>query len=750
MFASWYEAHARHENIDWVTHDLDKRIAGSTTTDKQPHMNIRIFACILCVMSQEIAASAAQPKGMMPIIRFGEVGSQALISGADLTTKVVKTPPVHWNGKGLEVDFESARWPELKIEIDQRVRNWSQMQELIVPIINLNRNAVNLVTRIDSIGSGSAPLSRSGVTRLQPQEEVALVLPLQDKWSISMGMREGPPPDPPPLNGPVRVIGGAEGQINLRNITTIHFSLPYLDSNSTLIFGEPGTIPGAGPGRNSYVHIADRFGQYTRATWPEKVSSTAQMQIQSRREELFLRKWLAKLPLRDRFGGILEGPTFEANGFFRILHANNRWLLITPEGHEFFSIGVDVVSPDVGATYITHRDFMFTSLPKKTGYLAQHYGKRRAALTFDFYAANLQRKYGRNYLAAWRRIAVARLRAWGFNTIGNWSDPQLIAKGVMPYVLPIDIWGEYAQIPGGAGSRNNMPDVFDPKFATAAEVRIARVASRHKLDAFLIGYFVDNELAWGVGSSSDPRVRYALALNTLRLTADSPAKEAFLRLLVAKYQSVEAFDLAWGVNVSSWDILHQDALSVPDSTLVRSEVAADLSEFTTQYANAYFRTVASAIRRHDPHHLYLGSRFQARTPEAVEACARYCDVVSFNVYDREIFGEEWARFHKLDKPAIIGEFQFGTADRGLFWPGLYNVAAEDQRGPAYAHYLESALSNPDIVGCHWFQYVDEPLTGRVLDGENGHIGFISVSDVPYHGFVAAVRKTNFSLVGALK
>ena len=97
--------------------------------------------------------------------------------------------------------------------------------------------------------------------------------------------------------------------------------------------------------------------------------------------------------------------------------------------------------------------------------------------------------------------------------------------------------------------------------------------------------------------------------------------------------------------------------------------------------------MANAIHRLDPNHLYLGSRFQARTLEAVKACASYCDVVSFNIDDREIAGPEWARFHDLDKPAIISEFQFGTADRGLFWAGLYNVASEDQRGPAYARYL---------------------------------------------------------------
>ena len=71
---------------------------------------------------------------------------------------------------------------------------------------------------------------------------------------------------------------------------------------------------------------------------------------------------------------------------------------------------------------------------------------------------------------------------------------------------------------------------------------------------------------------------------------------------------------------------------------------------------------AAVRHRHDPGHLYLGSRFAWRTSEAVEACARWCDVVSFNLYQRSIVNdrEEWARFHGLGKPALIGEFHFGS------------------------------------------------------------------------------------------
>jgi len=220
--------------------------------------------------------------------------------------------------------------------------------------------------------------------------------------------------------------------------------------------------------------------------------------------------------------------------------------------------------------------------------------------------------------------------------------------------------------------------------------------------------------------------------------------------LVAKYRDPDNLAAAWGIAAHSWDELREAQLPLSSASLARPAVIDDLRAFTALFAESYFRIVAAAIRRHDPNHLFLGSRFQARTPEAIAACAKYCDVVSFNVYNSELSGEEWTRLPALEKPALIGEFQFGSTDTGLFWPGLFDVGVADERGPAYAAHLRSALANPDIVGCHWFQYVDEPLTGRLLDGENGNMGFVSVADVPYRGLVSAARDANLALLKSMQ
>jgi len=126
-------------------------------------------------------------------------------------------------------------------------------------------------------------------------------------------------------------------------------------------------------------------------------------------------------------------------------------------------------------------------------------------------------------------------------------------------------------------------------------------------------------------------------------------------------------------------------------------------------------------------------------PPAVSVAAEYCDVISFNIYNRSLDPDTWAFTSTLGKPCVIGEFHFGALDRGMFHPGLVRTRDQADRGQAYQEYLRSVLALPAFVGCHWFQYCDEPLTGR-FDGENYNIGLVSGTDTPYGELVAAARQ----------
>jgi len=723
-----------------------------------------LFFFVFAALGATLRAGGSEEE-VSPIIRARDLADGARISVENARLSLVTGARVNDGGAAVRVDFAAADRAGLAIRPAEEPADWSGMWALAIPVDNPTAEPVDLLVRVeDDPKAGGDQHTLTGRARVRAGEAVVLVLPLRSTDALPMGMREGPAPTAPRLDPPARSIGGGRGTLDRRHVVGIQLILLKRSLGRALIFGDLGVIRGADPGREAYRRIVDGLGQYTRVRWDGKIESRTDLESARRREEQELREWLPPPLSLDRYGGLLDGPKFRAAGFFRTQRRDGRWWLVTPDGHGFFSLGIDVVSPNVGATFIEGREFMFAELPDPGDALAAHYGDADERLglpvqrgrqfdhgrTFDFYAANLQRKYGPDYLPIWRRTAVERLRAWGFNTIGNWSEPQLLGRREMPYVVPIHTFGNFARVSSGSDLWGKMPDPFDPAFAVAVDVIAGRTASTYQGDPYLVGYFVDNELAWGLGDAAAPQLRYGLATEALRLGAVSPAKRAFIGQLGEKYREVDNLAAAWGINAHSWDELRETELVLSAASLERPAVVGDLRAFTALFAETYFRIVAEAIRRHDPQHLYLGSRFQARTPEAVAACAKYCDVVSFNVYREDLIDPEWKRFHTLEKPALIGEFQFGSTDTGLFWPGLSDVAAEDQRGPAYAAYLRSALANPDIVGCHWFQYVDEPLTGRLLDGENGHMGFVSVADVPYPGLVSAAREANLALLKSLR
>ena len=112
--------------------------------------------------------------------------------------------------------------------------------------------------------------------------------------------------------------------------------------------------------------------------------------------------------------------------------------------------------------------------------------------------------------------------------------------------------------------------------------------------------------------------------------------------------------------------------------------------------------------------------------------------VSVNIYSREPSRD--LPPEAGDKPMIVGEFHFGALDRGLFHTGLVATRDQKERAACYCAFVNACLDHPRFVGAHWFQWRDQPLTGR-FDGENYQIGFVTVTDAPYPELVEAARKT---------
>jgi hypothetical protein len=628
--------------------------------------------------------------------------------------------------RALQAEFLPAAFPSV---IFRPPGSWdfSGWGELAFEVTNPGDEPITFFVRIDDDPQADGTrFSRNGSGSIPPGATLTFFFPLSDADYGMQGL--------PGWDGSRDLGSKGASPLRLRQIAAVWIFLrsPTLPRN--LIFDHlrlrlPYPMHG----------IVDALGQFTGASWPGKLEWADEFATR-RTEEAQALDAAPELAGRDRYGGWAEGPRLEASGFFRTEQVDGKWWLVTPEGTLFFSIGMNVIGTAQLYTFTTGREYMFAWLPEPADPLFRHRayvrdaarGPIREGWAYCFLAANLERKYGSAYMNAWFDMTRRRLRAWGFNTVGNWSDRTMQASGI-PYVTTSSISGDHNKISTGLGGTKDVPDPFDPRFSANAAASLARTAAPAKGDPWCLGHFVDNELPWATTASDS--ARYALALAVLRQEeARSPARAAFAARLRQKYGQISNLNSAWATDYSSWE-----TITAPTGAF-NAAMREDMGEFVHSLAARYAETVRNELKKLDPDHLYLGCRFGGwHTPEVAAGIAEFADVLSFNIYKPQIEPAVWAFLNALGKPCLISEFHFGALDRGMFHTGI--MAARDQvdRGRMYQAYLLSVLEHPAFVGAHWFQYADEPLTGRTFDGENYNVGFITVTDSPYPELVEAAR-----------
>ena len=477
--------------------------------------------------------------------------------------------------------------------------------------------------------------------------------------------------------------------------------------------------------------MIDRYGQYIHKDWPGKTHSDDDL-AQRRQEEAADHARHPGPSEWNQYGGWQAGPKFEATGFFGVQEHEGKWWLVDPEGRLFWSHGIDCVRSNSATTPITDRKHWFQDLPAAGSPFTRFYGKGSWAPhgyyqdkryeTYCFSEANLLRKYGEDWPQQFAQTTQKRLRSWGMNTIANWSSPQVYQLRKTPYVVTVH--GAGKPIEGSTGYWGKFSDPFDASLAQELRRQMAKEKGTSAGDPWCLGYFVGNELSWGDETS--------LALAALASPPEQAAKKAFVDELKRKYGSIDQLNRVWGTQHASWDALLENR-TAPD----KKKAHDDLAAFYSKIAEQYFRVCREAVKEVAPKQLYLGCRFAWVNPRAVHEAAKYCDVVSYNLYRDTI--DDFRLPDKLDRPVIVGEFHFGALDRGMFHTGLRPVESQAQRAEAYRRYLEGALRNPQIVGTHWFQYADQATTGRG-DGENYQIGFVDVCDTPYPETIEASRQ----------
>ncbi len=484
---------------------------------------------------------------------------------------------------------------------------------------------------------------------------------------------------------------------------------------------------------DDYFPFIDEYGQYKHLDWPEKIHSDKDLKENHKKELAELEKTPAPATW-DRFGGWADGPKYEATGSFYPVKHDGKWYLVDPDGNLFWSLGIDVLQAHTDATQGKGHERWFTHKVPADG-----------SLPFTHW--NLQKKYGRtDYEKEFYDVMVKRLNAWGINTIGNWSKTDVMILGRKPYTMQLS---DFARgFPRFRKSNVKFYDVFDPEFEEKMgnilrdRAEVDEITRKSINDPMCIGYFIDNELRFN-----------DIMKAVFGAEPDQPAKQAFIADLKEKYGTIEKLNKAWGTDFADWEKLAENR-SMPKGRGYR----ADSDAFYAKFVDRYFRICREGIKKTAPHRLYLGCRFVGfrQSKAAQDAAAKYCDVVSVNTYQNSVANVDPKSFG--EKPILIGEFHFGTYDRGMFSDGLCPTADQTERATAFLRYVQGALVHPNMVGVHWFQFRDQPLTGR-WDGEGYQIGFVDVADTPYPELIKAAREAgenmytyrkNGKLVNAMK
>ncbi len=486
---------------------------------------------------------------------------------------------------------------------------------------------------------------------------------------------------------------------------------------------------------DKFFPFIDVYGQFKYKDWPGKTHSDAELQAALEKEQADL----AAHPGPEgwnKFGGWAVGPKLKATGHFRVEKLDGKWWFVDPEGCLYWSHGPVRVTSSSAVTPLDGREDYFTDLPKDASPFALFYTTHDALLwpyyearnikrTYDFSSANAFRKYGADWVAKYADMAHRRLRSWGLNTVANSSDIRICKQDRTPYCDRFEL-----KSPDIAGSKLGwwkFKDVFHPDFrANFHKQLLARKAELD--DPWCIGFFVDNEIAWGGAT--------ALAEWTLQSPAEQPAKIEMLARLKAKHGDIAKLNAAWGSAFASWEALLASQEKAP------AGAKDDCAEFTTVLTEEYFKRVREEFKAVAPQKLYFGCRFAGSTDAAVRMAAKYCDVVSYNIYRHTL--DAFKLPEGVDMPVLVGEFHFGALDRGLFHASLIGVANQAERGKAYAAYVASALRHPNFIGVHWHQFGDQPTTGR-FDGENFQNGFVDVCDTPYPETIAGIREVGYKL-----
>ncbi len=473
------------------------------------------------------------------------------------------------------------------------------------------------------------------------------------------------------------------------------------------------------------TEVVDSFGQWVAKDWKSKIHSQEEWNEHFDNLGKMVEEEASFSDEFSEFGG-WKKLRFDSTGFFHTHFDGNRWWFVDPGGYAFLSFGMDVIGNGVPAVLKGNRE-LYSSLPENNGIMKTAYGLTRDLEMVDFFRVNMIRAFGENWVDKWQKITKYKLINAHFNTIGNWSDKKFMVEANLPYVLPLNNFPQT-----DLSLFRDFPDVFSPEYRKRA-VTFASQLEKYKKDPYMIGYFLRNEPQWAFGEKN-------IAFEMLAINRFSYTKAVLALWLQEKYGKADSLSSHWNMEFDSFiDILNLTLKDYPSDSC-----RSDLWEFSKYMVRKYVGVISEETRKIAPNHLNLGMRYAYISSELLYVAAESFDVFSINGYHSPGPPETKEIYERSGKPVLIGEFHFGATDRGLPSTGLRAVKNQKQRGIAYQYFLEQGFQRPEMIGIHYFQWIDQPIMGR-FDGENYNIGFNDILYQPYEELYKHAKKTHLNV-----
>ncbi|WP_304720062.1 hypothetical protein [uncultured Alistipes sp.] len=402
-----------------------------------------------------------------------------------------------------------------------------------------------------------------------------------------------------------------------------------------------------------------------------------------------------------------------AEGFFRVAKAGDRWYFLDPDGGAVILRGTqhvrpyhmdDTPTPEHEAGYKARfsSDAAWSaetgSLLASNGFNYISYGAKRIARFPDDIRSNLLCPAGKK-LAYGENLYLLRTFMWDMKSLGYGQDFD-------------------------SGKYNRLVLAFEPKFAEYAGQLAQEKCALFRDDEHFVGYYLDNELPFVAYEHSSVTLGVELA-HFLSLPDDYSAARDFAQAFMTR----EGIASEAGIT------------------------EAHREKFRAEVADHYFRVTTEAVRKADPNHLILGARlhdWSKYTQGIVEACARYCDVVSVNYYSRwqpePLYMANLATWCG-ERPFIISEFYVKADDasyKGRPYPntdgGGWLVRTQRNRGEFYQNFCLRLLETRRCAGWMHFEYTDGYSGGR---GSNK--GIVSVEYQPYADYLSMMKTLHANL-----